>query len=45
MILTYTIVYHPFAVAESSDFKDNYFGAVTADIPGAFKLHIPIFKG
>jgi hypothetical protein len=31
--------------AESGDFKDNYSGVVTSNLPGAFKLKIPLFKG
>jgi hypothetical protein len=30
---------------ESGDFKDNYSGVVTSNLPGAFKLSIPLFKG
>jgi hypothetical protein len=31
--------------AETGDFKDNYSGVVTSNLPGAFKLKIPLFKG
>lgn len=31
--------------AETGDFKDNYSGIVTSNLPGAFKLKIPLFKG
>lgn len=30
---------------EKGDFADNYSGAVTSNLPGAFKLKIPLFKG
>lgn len=30
---------------EKGDFKDNYSGVVTSNLPGAFKLQIPLFKG
>jgi len=31
--------------SEGGDFKDNYSGAVTSNLPGKFKLNIPLFKG
>lgn len=31
--------------SDSGDFADNYNGVVNANIPGAFKLRIPLFKG
>lgn len=31
--------------AENGDFKDNYAGVVTSNLPGTFKLQIPLFKG
>lgn len=31
--------------SEGGDFKDNYSGAVTSNVPGKFKLKIPLFKG
>lgn len=31
--------------SESGSFADNYAGAVTSNLPGVFKLSIPIFKG
>jgi hypothetical protein len=31
--------------AESGDFKDNYSGIVTSNLPESFKLNIPLFKG
>lgn len=31
--------------SEKGDFKDNYSGAVQSNLPGTFKLKIPIFKG
>lgn len=31
--------------SESGDFKDNYSGVVTSNLPGKFKLMIPLFKG
>lgn len=31
--------------AETGDFKDNYSGVVTSNLPGTFKLKIPLFKG
>ncbi len=31
--------------SEGGDFKDNYSGAVTSNLPGKFKLKIPLFKG
>lgn len=31
--------------SESGDFKDNYAGIVTSNLPGTFKLQIPLFKG
>lgn len=30
---------------ESGSFADNYSGAVTSNLPGSFKLNIPVFKG
>lgn len=30
---------------ESGDFKDNYSGVVTSNLPGTFRLSIPLFKG
>ena len=30
---------------ENGSFKDNYSGIVNANIPGSFKLNIPVFKG
>lgn len=30
---------------ESGDFKDNYSGIVTSNLPESFKLNIPLFKG
>jgi len=30
---------------ESGSFKDNYSGAVTSNLPGKFKLKMPLFKG
>ena len=30
---------------QNGNFKDNYSGVVTSNLPGSFKLHIPIFKG
>ena len=30
---------------QSGDFADNFSGAVTSNVPGSFKLQIPIFKG
>lgn len=30
---------------ENGSFKDNYSGVVNANIPGSFKLNIPVFKG
>lgn len=31
--------------SEKGDFKDNYSGAVTSNLPGKFNLKVPIFKG
>jgi hypothetical protein len=31
--------------SETGDFKDNYSGVVTSNLPGAFKLKMPLFKG
>lgn len=31
--------------SESGDFKDNFSGVVTSNLPGLFKLKIPLFKG
>ena len=31
--------------SDNGDFKDNYSGVVSSNLPGAFKLNIPIFKG
>lgn len=30
---------------ENGSFKDNYSGVVTSNLPGSFKLKIPLFKG
>jgi hypothetical protein len=30
---------------ENGNFKDNYSGVVTSNLPGAFKLKLPLFKG
>jgi len=30
---------------DSGSFKDNFSGVVTSNLPGSFKLHIPLFKG
>lgn len=30
---------------ENGSFKDNYSGVVTSNLPGAFKLNIPLFRG
>ena len=31
--------------SEKGDFKDNYSGVVMSNLPGTFKLNLPIFKG
>jgi hypothetical protein len=31
--------------SESGDFNESYAGAVTSNVPGAFKLKMPLFKG
>jgi len=31
--------------ADNGEFKDNYSGAVLSNLPGSFKVNIPIFKG
>jgi len=31
--------------ADNGEFKDNYSGAVLSNLPGSFKVKIPIFKG
>lgn len=31
--------------SDNGDFKDNYSGVVSSNLPGAFKLKIPLFKG
>lgn len=31
--------------SESGDFADNFSGTVTSNLPGAFKISIPLFKG
>jgi hypothetical protein len=31
--------------SEKGDFKDNYSGVVSSNLPGTFKLKIPLFKG
>lgn len=31
--------------SENGDFKDNYSGVVNSNLPGTFKLRIPLFKG